>query len=241
MSEKDTEELIKQAEKLLDERRAQIQEKIGSELNPFLESIQAAAKKSREFSIFKEAFLDFRNKYESKQKILESLISPEGIPSMTSRLGEFYALFLYLGTVESVGNAVVDILVMFLVANGIDFHIECQHRTPRIKHATSIRDLEEERIPLATKLNFLRDNGICEVARIMDSQLRNDIAHLNFHVKENRMYIRNKSAAEVLLLSVNDLFAGISYAAGFLHGSAERMGIVAKQEIEEKGSHEQNS
>jgi len=208
MSNKDTEELLKQAQKLIDERKAQIQGKIRSELCPFLESIQAAAQKSREFSIFKDSLLEFMNKYESKQKIFESMIG-EGIPSVTSRVGELYALFLYLGTVESVGNTVVDILVMLLVANGIDFHIECQHETPHIKHATSIRDLEEERVPLTTKLNFLRDNGISEVAKIMDSQLRNDIAHLNFQVKENRTYIRNKSAAEVLLLSVSDLFAGV--------------------------------
>jgi len=236
MSNEDTQDILKKLQQHVHEREAQIQRRIRSELNPFREGIRVAPSTSRNFGIFKESFLEFRNKYESKSKLFESILDMESLPSITSKVGELYLLFLYLGRIESVGNTVVDILVMLLVANERDFHIECRHATPRIKHVVSIRDLEEERVPLTTKLNFLRDNGISEVARIMDSELRNDIAHLDFQVKDNEIYVRGKRAGETILESLIDLLAGIGYAAGFLHGMAERISIVAKREIEEKGS-----
>jgi len=236
MKKKDADEILEKITKYLDKRHAMIQEKVCSELAPFLDDVTDAPPTSRKFSIFKQSFLEFMSKYESKRKVFASIMDVKSLPSATDRVGQLYMLFLYLGAVESIGNAVVDMLVMLLVANEIDFHIECRHATPRIKHVDSIRDLEKERIPLTTKLNFLRDNGICEVAEIMDSQLRNDIAHLNFQVKENEILIRNRETTELLMTSLTDLWAGIECAAGFLYGSAEEMGIVGKREHEEKSS-----
>jgi hypothetical protein len=94
-------------------------------------------------------------------------------------------LFLYLGLVESLGNCYVDLLVMLLITNGRDFHIESRYSTPRIKHVISIDDLEKEKVPLTMKLNFLKDNGLENFADVVDSKLRNDITHLNFEIRKD--------------------------------------------------------
>lgn len=83
---------------------------------------------------------------------------------------------------------------MLLVASGRDFHIERLYKTPRIKHALSIEDLKEERVPLTTELNFIKENGLSKLASTIDNQFRNDIAHLKFDIKENMIYIRGKPA-----------------------------------------------
>ncbi len=107
-------------------------------------------------------------------------------------LSGLYRLFCYLGIVESFGNATVELLVMLLIANGRDFHIESQHSTPRIRHACSMRDLEKEKVPLSTKLNFLRDNGLRIFTSSIDTDLRNSIAHTKFRLSDDKVYVKGK-------------------------------------------------
>ena len=114
-------------------------------------------------------------------------------------------LFTYLGTVETFGNTIVDIVVMLVIANGRDFHIECEYRTPRVRHVEGISDLRK--VSLTTKLNFLRDNGIRTLPSMIDSKLRNDVAHLNFTFDPDteEIFIRKKPAREVLLEGIKEL------------------------------------
>jgi hypothetical protein len=107
--------------------------------------------------------------------VILGLLSDDGLPPSHNIAT---SLFNYLGFVETVGNTTVDIIIMLVIANGIDFHIESQHETPRIRHVNHIFDLDD--VPLRTKLNFLRENGIKTIPSIIDCNLRNDIAHLNF-------------------------------------------------------------
>jgi hypothetical protein len=109
----------------------------------------------------------------------------------------FYA-FVFLGLVESLGNSIIDLLVLLLVANGRDFHIECQRTTPRIKHALSVADLEAEKVPLTTKLHFLRDNNLKFLASLVDTELRNTIAHLKFDIKDGKIYVKTTKSARLL-------------------------------------------
>jgi hypothetical protein len=114
-------------------------------------------------------------------------------------------LFAYLGFVESLGNTLIDMIAMLIIANGIDLHMECYDRTPRIRHVKSMVDLRK--VPLSTKLNFLRDNGIKEIHSIIDNKLRNDIAHLNFKIDEENIYIRGQPAQQQLVEGLKKLNA----------------------------------
>jgi len=187
----------------------EIKENIRKELEPFLDGIRTMGAMSRNFRLFKEAYKDFLRKHGRALSIAEVLLKVKVLPT-NEVVEDLTELFTYMGLVESVGNSIVNIIVMLLVANGRDFHIECRYTTPRIKHVVSMKDLEDERVPLTTKLNFLRDNGITELASIIDSDLRNKIAHLKFDVREDRIYINRKPASEVANNNIDMLIHAVT-------------------------------
>lgn len=167
-----------------------IDEKISAELEPYLDGLIT---RKANFEQFKKAYLHFYKRMRRAIRITISL----GKESQKVTSDPFY-LFIYLGIVESLGNSVVDLAVLLLVANGRDFHIECQHTTPRIKHAQSIEDLETERVPLTTKLNFIKDNNLNCLASLIDTDLRNDVAHLKFEVKNGDVFVKKKKGNQGL-------------------------------------------
>jgi hypothetical protein len=180
--------------------REEMARNIKSELAPFLDRIKT---KHESYELFRQSLPDFKKRFIRATYILE-LIGEKGAKEpRASFTNTVYNLFAYLGIVESLGNTVVDMVVMLVVANGRDFHIERLHGTPRVKHALSIMDLEKEIVPLTTKLRFLAENGLPKLARIIDSQFRNDIAHFKFDVKGDKIFIRGKP---VDAFSVNSLF-----------------------------------
>lgn len=76
----------------------------------------------------------------------------------------------------------MDLIVLLLIANGYDFHVERLHKFPRIVHAEGFDDLAHA--TLRAKLDFLERNGMKRTASLIDRQLRNDIAHLDFEIDE---------------------------------------------------------
>jgi len=224
-----SEDTHKQVQKLFAEKESEIKEKVTEELEPFLDGIRVMGITSNRYKMFKEAYTHFEKRYSHGWKILSFLLKPEptGIKEI---IREAYLPFVYLGAVESIGNTAVDVLVMLLIANGRDFHIECRYTTPRIKHVTSIKDLEEERVPLTTKLNFLKENGVRKLTSIIDSKLRNAIAHLRFDVKEGEVFVDGKSVAAKIMVGLTFLLAGTSRAVYLLEKLAGEKGWIEKKE-----------
>ena len=228
-----SERLIARVKKTLEKQKILIEREITSELEPFLDGIRTIGTTSRDFGLFKEAYAYFENKYERKREILRHILrDAETEFQISSVKDKIYMLFVYLGTVESVANAVVDILVMLLVANGRDFHIECRgYRTPRIRHVASIKDdLEEERVPLGTKLSFLRENGIKRFTSVVDSELRNAIAHLKFDIKKNEIFVKGQPAPDIFITSWLELSIALGTAEKLLNQLAEERGLIPKKE-----------
>lgn len=140
-------------------------------------------------------------KKEEKNKAIKHYIV-KGLGRKTHEVKDaIQRIFFYLGLVETVGNNFSNVLIMLVVANGIDFHVEYSHTTPRIKHVMSIKDLERpgEFVSLKTKLNFLQDNGMNQIVSVINSDLRNKIAHSDFEIKDNSICIKGKPAAELAL------------------------------------------
>jgi len=98
------------------------------------------------------------------------------------RLLTVIGLFRYLGLVESIGALHIDLLILLLVAIGNYFHVERGHDVPRIVHATYLKDLRHE--SLASKIDFLERNRLKKTSRMIDKDLRNSIAHLNFKIDD---------------------------------------------------------
>ena len=108
---------------IIEKEEEQIAEKIFSELEPYFKGILALDVKSKELQLFKENYNYFVHKFAEKLEVFSNLLIFKDVPISDIR-GQLTLLFGYLGTVESIGNAIVDFLVILLVANGIDFHIE---------------------------------------------------------------------------------------------------------------------
>jgi hypothetical protein len=196
--------------------------RINSELEPFLNSIRT---KKANFELLRNAYLSFRKHGGRAVRVFLDI----GTAKVESDL--FY-VFSYLGIVESLGNAIVDLLVLLLVANGRDFYIECLHTSPRIKHVLKIEDLEEERVPLTTKLNFLRDNGLRFAASLIDTDLRNTIAHLKFETRDDKVYIRSKTRKSMRPLTRKELdtllgkmLRGLLHAAVLIDALMKEKGV----------------
>jgi hypothetical protein len=199
-----------------------LRKKIVSELEPFFDSIRT---KPACFEIFKQSYFEFISRSAKALKIMT-----KAIVDFLQAPYETVLPFLYLGFVESAGNNDIDFLVMLLVANGVNFHIECRYGTPRIKHAYSMKDLEKERVPLTTKLNFLRENGIKTLPSILDSQLRNDIAHFKFEVRPDGIYIRKRRVKDLFKNDFTKLTTAIRITDGCIFQLAKEKGIYSSNE-----------
>jgi hypothetical protein len=179
-----------------DEDIVKVEAEIKSELEPFLNKILITPQE--DLREFKKDYMRFANHCLDSLRILSLFTIETDVKALPTSIKEqIFLLYQYLGMVESLGNCIVDILVMLLVANKRDFHIESM-QTPRIRHVYSLDDLEKAKVPLTMKLNFLRDNGIKTYPSIIDSKLRNDIAHFNFKIENNKVAIRGKDVWEVV-------------------------------------------
>jgi len=206
----------------------QIEAKISTELEPFLDGIRT---RHADFELFKQTLSEFKIRIVPAFGITDFIMHDFDKTTEFPAKEEIHLLFAYLGLIESLGNHIVNVIVMLLVANGRDFHIERRYATPRIKHAVSIKAMEEERVPLTTKLNFLKDNGILELASVIDSELRNNIAHLRLTVKKDRIYVKGKPASIVVANSLAKLFTAIGIFTTLIGQLARDTGLIQKKGV----------
>jgi phosphopantetheine adenylyltransferase len=193
-----------------------IKKEYSSQLKPLIDSAIKMRRTPKISRALKENLLKIKTQnskidqtynYMAQQvDILEEELST--VPESSVRF--FFSIaFFYLGIVEMTGNFLADFVIAHLIATGHDFHIECTYRTPRIKHVVYLKELEEERVSLATKLNFIEDCGITIFRSIINTRLRNDIAHMNFDIKQDTVYIRGKPAIEMINSSIFKMLAAL--------------------------------
>lgn len=203
--------------------------KIGSEFEPFYEKIRTLEQTKNGFKIFKKSYLLYQDRLDLSSKLFEMtskrLIESRQEPPNITRI-TFLHPFYYLGYVESLGNTLTNMVVMILVACGIDFHII--KGKWKVEHITSIKQLERERVSLTRKLDFLKENGIKEFSNAVDSDLRNKIAHMNLQIRDDEIYVRGKPIAS----EVSKASANMSWALGgmmsFIQKLAQEVGLTDK-------------
>ena len=166
-------------------------EEMKAELEPFITNItKIKGKYTPEYLRFKENLFEWNERFykaartagtvESIQTLLIPLMNQLQSKPENRRLFAVVNLFRYLGRVESMGVQLLDMLVLLLIANGREFHVEQIHDLPRIVHAKNFDDLKDASI--RAKIAFLKRNGLKKTAGFIDTDLRNDIAHLDFSV-----------------------------------------------------------
>jgi len=188
-----------------------IQKEFALQLKPLLNYVIETNRTPQDSKIFARNFLRLFDRIKKIRQIYEYMAQhlKQTAISKSSVFYFFSIAFFYLGVVEITGNFLADFIIAHLIANGHDFHVECAYRTPRIKHITYLKELEEERVPLATKMNFIEDCGITIFRSIFDTKLRNDIAHMHFEIKDDRVYIRGKPAEDLIDSSIKKILAAL--------------------------------
>jgi len=203
--------------------------KLASEFESFYNKIKALEQTKDNFKIFKKSYLSYQDRLDLSSKLFEMtskglIESRQEVPNVTRIT--FLHPFYYLGYVESIGNALTNMVVMILVACGIDFHVV--KGKWRVKHITSIKELEKERVSLTRKLDFLKENGIKEFSNAIDSRLRNSIAHMDFQIRDVEIYVRGKPIASEVAKAYANLSWALSGMMLFIEQLAKETGLASK-------------
>ena len=177
-------------------------EDIKAELKPFIAKIAKTADKTTlQYTRFKKNFLEWKKRDFEALKLTRMLDPLEELQIPLMKQLQTTAenrpkiavinVFRYLGYVESIGVSTMNMLVLLLIANGRDLHVERVHEIPRIVHAIDFDDIKH--ISLYEKIEFLKRNELTECSSLIDRKLRNAIAHLKFKMDDKgNISIRSK-------------------------------------------------
>lgn len=138
-----------------------------------------------EYQIFKKNCREMWRKWKEAQRILRELKRME---SQNEEQKSMVNMLRYLGLVESLGVTMMHIALLFLIAVGKEVHT----RGPHTKHVETFEELEDV-WSLDYKLEFLDSAGLSVFKeKIINTDIRHKIAHLNFTIERNSGEIRDK-------------------------------------------------
>ena len=97
----------------------------------------------------------------------------------TEKHRSFGKMLWFMGLVECLGNTLADMVLILFIANGKAVHA----KLPYVRHIDSFSELTQ--LDLDNKLDFLKEENVSVMSKILNLDLRNAIAGLNFSVDEN--------------------------------------------------------
>lgn len=109
----------------------------------------------------------------------------------------FLDAITYLLETEIFGTAYVDRVLLLLIGKGIDFHLEPDYEHRYTRHAKTLEDLQAPYLSLAIKQDFLAANGITFFSKMIDRNLRNKIAHMDYTIENDCFYFKNREGKKV--------------------------------------------
>jgi hypothetical protein len=104
----------------------------------------------------------------------------------------FLDAITYLLETEIIGTAYIDRVLLLLIGKGVDFHLEPDYDHRYTRHAKSLEDLQTLSLSLSIKQDFLKANHITLFTKMIDRNLRNKIAHMDYRMENNCFYCKNK-------------------------------------------------
>ncbi len=93
-------------------------------------------------------------------------------------------VFTYLSLVETIGNNLVNLALLLLIAEGHDIHLAPDKQHSYVRHVATFEELDSPTISLAIKLDMLNSLGYPVFSKWINRELRNRIAHLDFEIDE---------------------------------------------------------
>lgn len=197
-----------------------IQKEITEELMPLLDNLRT---KRADYELFKRAYKRFQSEFNQALKYGQRFARYSALPTdaSPSLKDTVYALFSHVVLVESLGNSLLDMIVMLLVANGKDFHI---NRGKGIGHINKIGELHN--VSLGRKVFFLKDNGITKLTKFVNTTLRNKVSHLEFELREDNIYVEGKPAYAIATKNSNRLVSAVIHTRNLLDNLAKSKGLL---------------
>jgi len=183
--------------------------KLIAELEPFVTVLREMPEASPDLKRFKQAYLKYLGKEEHYKKISRYLM--KGSLKVTEPLKDkLQFVFWYLCVLETVNHTAVNILIILVNTSTIKgslLNFGNNGYLKRIGKAFSLEDLEKRFIPLGSKIDFLRANGLKEVAAVIDTEFRNDIVHFNFDIHDEDIAINGKKILPLVVANVHKLLS----------------------------------
>lgn len=186
---------------------------VQAEIEPFIACIREMPAESPRLMMFRQACIDYFDRHKHYGKLSRHVA--KDILRMTGTAKDKLQWILwYLCVLEGINHTVVNVLIILI--NATETKIETgnlgsNYFTKQIVNARSLDDLEKSFFPLSGKLSFLRANGLKEVASIIDTEFRNDVAHFNFDIQDGEIVIGDKKIMPLIAENVHKLF-GLLFA-----------------------------
>lgn len=158
------------------------------------------------YGMFKKNCSDFSKRWEETKRvsmILRDLKRLDEFQEIPTKFRAMNKTLIYLGLVESLGVALLDIVLLLLIANEREVHTGGRFS----KHATKLSQLEE--IRLANKLDFLNSEGLTMFGRFINRKIRNKIAHLGFTINEDGRVIGDDGSTINIDAKIDDFWRGV--------------------------------
>lgn len=148
-----------------------------------------------EYQVFRKNCKEMWRKWKEAQKMSRILRELKtGVEYPSNELESMANMLAHLGLVESLGVTMMDMMLLFLMADGRELHT----RGYPTKHVETFEELEKV-WNLDYKLSFLNSSGLSIFKkRILDPKTRNIIAHLNFTIKKDSGEIRGGKDNEII-------------------------------------------
>jgi hypothetical protein len=127
-------------------------------------------------------------------EILKDIKAKEILESLPPESASMNKMLVYLGLVESLGNALANMVLMLLIANGQEIHT----RSPPIRHVKCLDELED--LDMSNKMKHLDSEGLVVFKDILNQSIRNIVAHLKFTIDKQGV-IRDKGNS---LIKIDD-------------------------------------
>jgi len=159
------------------------------------------------YEIFKRNRPEMFKRWTDATMISETLKDMK-IPEVSERLpspksASMNRMLVFLGLTESLGNAIADMVLMLLIVNGQEIHT----RGMPFRHIKRFEDLTD--LDMSSKTKILDDEELYIFKDILNTNIRNIVAHLKFRIDEKGVIRDNGNSPIEIDEAISNFWKGV--------------------------------
>ena len=112
-------------------------------------------------------------------------------------------MLVFLGLTESLGNTIADMVLMLLIVNGQEIHT----RGMPFRHIKRFEDLTD--LDMSSKTKILDDEELYIFKDILNTNIRNIVAHLKFRIDEKGVIRDNGNSPIEIDEAISNFWKGV--------------------------------